>query len=226
MADMFKVQAGDLLKLRKFYKRAPNKFRSVQANVLNSFAFGTRAEQLDVIQKRMIIRNKRFASGSMRVEKARSGRLESRTGSLMRARFTGWQEQQTGGSDPRGRVATLLGRSGDINKQIRPMARMKPGQDFINPDDYPGKSNEHRTTVMLQAIHRNKERKPFIIKRSRKWKRGLYKLHGRKIKMLQSFEPRSNRIQRIPWATIGKRRYFAVNKPRDVWAASIRRVLK
>jgi hypothetical protein len=226
MSEMFEIEAADLINLRKFFKRAPREFRRTQASVLNSFAFGTRTESLDVIFEKMTIRDSRFAKSSMRVEKARSKRLESRAGSLNRARFTGWAEQQTGEKPDRGRVATVLARGSNERNRIRPGFRMKPSSNFMSPGDFQGKTDEHRVTVMLQTISRDKIRKPFVIRKSRKWGKGLYKLHGNKIKRLQSFEPKYDKVRRIPWMSAARRRYFRANRPRDVWAKSIRHVLK
>lgn len=230
MSDLFSIHGGDLINLRKLYKRAPKKFLRITANMLTSFAFGNRKESLDIIHSKMTIRNPKFISRMIRVIKARGNepisRQESIVGSLTTDRFSGLKEQELGTKTKRTRVFSLLARFGDIKRQAKPSARLKPGNQFLTPDDFPGKSSQHRVISMLQILGREKHKKPFIIKGHRKFKSGLYQFYRRKLRQLQSFEPDSPQPKRVRWLSGGRKKFFATANIRKMWANSLRRVLK
>lgn len=230
MSRLFQVEAKDLINLRKFYKKAPKQFQRVSANVLTSFAFGTRTESLGAINDKMTVRNKRFVDGSVRVVKARSGPIssqESEMGSINRARFSGWAEQELGTPTKRTRVATALARGNNPEKQIKPSLRLKPSNQFISPKEYKGRSEQHRTNIMIWDLMRTNSKKPFRIRKHRKFKPGLYKFVRKKIVAVQVFAKASKlQPKRIRWMTTGINTYFKKNPPRRVWGDSIRHILK
>lgn len=231
MSQMFQIELKDFINLHKFYKRAPREFQKTAAGVLNSFAFGTRKSAIDVINDKMTVRNKRFVETSFRVKTANANTdlnsMVSRVGSIKRPRFSGWEEQQTGKKRPSTRVGTLLSRGKNESKQIRPAARMKPGRNFPDSGDFKGKSEQQRTTVMLNTLKRKKFRKPFVIRRNlRKLKAGLYRFFRGKVKMLQRFDSKKAQPKKLDWMGEARREYFNAHPVRQTWARAIKHVLK
>lgn len=227
--QLFDIEAKNLIRLHRFFRKAPKQFARAAANVLTSFAFGNRTQSLRIIESKMTVRNERFVSSSLRVEKAQGnvplGSQQALVGSIKRDRFTGWTEQETGQKITRTRTTTLLARGGNINRQVRPAFRLKPGNRFASPDDFSGQSPQHRVTVMLQTLSRQKSIRPFIIKGHRKFKSGLYKFLRKKIRRIQTFK-NPKQPKRIHWLTGGARLYFKATNIDQVWAAALKRVLK
>ena len=232
MSQMFQIELKDFINLKKFYKRAPREFQLTAANVLNSFAFGTRKSAIDVISKQMTVRNKRFVETSIRVKTANQNTdlnsMVSRTGSIDRPRFSGWEEQQTGKKRPSTRVGTLLSRGKNKSNQIRPAARMKPGSNFPDAGDYSGKDEQQRTTIMLNVLKRKKYKKPFVIRRKlKKFAPGLYRFFRGKIKMLQRFDSKgSEQPEKLDWMGMARKEYFSKHPVRNTWGKAIKHVLK
>lgn len=228
--QMFQLDRKELDRLVRLYKRMPREFQQATARMLNSFAFGTQKEAIKVIQRRMTVRNQRFVKSAVRVRKARgSDQLtaqEAITGSIFRARFSGWREQELGKATDRTRIATIFARGGDKGKQIRPSLRMKSNNQFLSPDDFPGNSAAHRVVVMLQVLSRKRHRRPFIIKHHPKFKPGLYKFQRRKLHMVQDFNPSKPQPRRIRWMTSGRKRYFRGVDLRALWTDNLNRSLK
>ena len=226
MSEFITLNANDLLKLRRFYKSSPKQFRRSIVNLINTYAFETRKEALKVIHSDMKVRNQSFVVSRMRVQTARLNTMESKTGSIYSPRFSGWEEQETGKKTKRTRVATTLGRGGSDEGQIRPMNRLKPGKDFITPDDFNADSSDHRVVAMLRALEKQKYTKPFIIKGHRKFKSGLYKRHRKKIRRVQEFKSKNAQPKRIKWMTKARNNFFARANTREMWANSIKRTVR
>ena len=229
-SKMFHIDRSELRKLTKFYKDAPRLFSRAAAGYLNSVGFGTRSQSLQIINRRMTIRDSRFIQSSIRVQKARPGqplaKMHSEVGTIVRERFTGLREQEEGTKADRSRVPTLVARGSDKQKKVKPSVRMKSANQFMSPDDFKGKNAAHRVVVMLQVLARRQFRKPFLIKGHRRFRKGLYQFKQRKLRMVQSFEPRNSTVRRVRWLTGGTRIFFRKNKPREVWDPNIRHVLK
>jgi hypothetical protein len=227
-SELFQIDLSNLINLRKFYKKAPKQFFKAANATLNSFAFGTRKKSLSIIQNKMTIRNQKFVSGSLRVQKSTGtniNNLRSEVGSIKRQRFTGWKEQELGSKPERPRSVTKFAR-GSKNRRLRPSFRMKPSNDFLSADDFEIKGGGDRTTIMLQMIGRRKgKKKPFIIKGSSKFKSGLYVFRRKKIKRIQTFK-QTKKPKRISWMQGGRREFFRTADINKIWAESIRRVLK
>jgi len=226
MSEFIEMNATDLIKLRRFYKKSPKKFNLSMVNLINSFAFETRKEALKVIHSDMQVRNQSFVVSRMRVNTARLSTMESGVGSIYGKRFSGWKEQEYGTKTKRTRVATAIGRGGSESKQIMPMNRMKPGKDFPTPDDYEADTAEHRVIAMLRALKKAKYRKPFVIKKHKKFKSGLYKYHRNKLRRVQEFKSKKAQPKRVKWMTKARNNMFSKNNTRDMWAKSIKRVVK
>ncbi len=226
MSEFLDINASDLIKLRRFYKKSPKKFNLSMVNLINSFAFETRKEALKVIHSDMQVRNQSFVVSRMRVKTANLSTMESMTGSIYGKRFTGWQEQEHGTKTKRTRIATSIGRGGSESKQIMPMNRMKPGKNFPTPDDYKADTDAHRVVVMLRALKKAKYKKPFVIKGRTKFKSGLYKFHRNKLRRVQEFKSKKAQPKRIKWMTKARNNMFAKNNTRDMWAKSLKRTMR
>ncbi|MCP4748089.1 MAG: hypothetical protein GY874_18425 [Desulfobacteraceae bacterium] len=222
---MFELKASDLINLQRFYKRAPEKFIRAMAGTMNSIAFGNRTESLKIIEKRMTVRNKRFVNSRIRVAKARTSNLTSEVGSIAAPRFSGWAEQELGVAAKRTRVMGLMARRGNYTNQAMHSARLKPGSTQITDDQYAGKTRRFRTRAMLMDLKRRKIKRPFVIKRHRKFAPGLYKMVRGHVVRLQRFKA-TRTPRRIRWLSDGRKNYFASNDIRKTWAKAIDYVLR
>lgn len=229
MSQMFDLSKKELVQLALLMRRQPLVWNRAATNVLNSFAFGNRTESMKVIRTRMTVRNERFLSSSMRVEKAKLGqditRKHSEVGSIQRDRFSGWKEQELGTTTKKTRSQSLLARGGTLTKAVRPSVRMKKANAYEKPENFDGKNLHHRNIVMMQELRRRGYRKPFVIHGHKRIRSGLYKFHSRKLMILQDFrQPKGPK--RVKWLQGGERKYFAKNKPSDVWHESLKREMK
>lgn len=225
MTPIFTIDLKDLFRLRRMYKKAPHLLAATMANLVNSFAFGTRAVSLNIIRKRMVVRAGKFVDSRVRVAKARAGRLQSEMGSIASPRFTGWVEQELDKPVQRTRVFGIMARKGDIRQKAIGQSRLKPGAGHITPDQYPGRDERFRTTSMIMDIKRRGIKKSFVIRKHRKLKTGLYRLLKGRVQMLQHFktvrQPRA-----VRWMSGAIKLYMTGNRVRNEWAKSIRHVLK
>jgi hypothetical protein len=230
--QMFDMDDRDLRKLRRLYKRAPRQMRAATAGVLNSFAFGVREEIPKSIDALMTVRNPRFVKSKTRVEMAKRSQpisnQTSRVGSLLGPRFTGWKEQQLGTRSTRSRVATLNARGGNFSKPMQGKARLKPNQKFLDPDSIKKvKDDNHRLFVFFKIHERRRKQQAFTIRRKTgRFKPGLYRFKGKKIRKQQDFQPRRVQPHKKPWMQHATRKYFqGVSIPR-IWQKEVRRVFK
>lgn len=232
MSDLFILQMDtkDLKLLEKFFRKAPLLFAEATAGMLNNFAFGTRLTSIGVIHQKMTVRSTPFIRHIVRVNKANKNQPMnqqfSATGAIALPRFSGLVEQEVGTKTDRTRTATVLARSGSQKKKIKPAFRMKKSNKLLSWHDYPGKSAEHRTIVMLQTLFRKKYRKPFLITRKPGLPKGMYIIRKRKLHLLQSFEPRNLQPKRVRWLSTGTFRYFKGLDLRNLWRTQIEHVMK
>jgi hypothetical protein len=228
--ETFKVDDRDLRELRDFYRRAPAVFRTVAADLINDFAFGSRNASFEVLREKMVIRNFGFMQRQIRVAKARQNApidtQKAEVGSVPTRRFSGWKEQQTGERTARERVVNLLARGGNKKRQVRRPARLRPGSDFESYRKYPGRGVEQRNIVMLQRLDSQRWKRPFLVLGKRGMRPGLYKFVRRKPKLLQLFDPKSAQPRKIPWLTDAVARYFQREDIGRLWARKMRYRLK
>lgn len=230
MSDMFNLDLGEMLKLRKFMKRSPKQFHRVAIGVLNTAAFGTRTEAIKELRSNLIIRNDRFLKSSVRVQKANTreslNRAESTVGSIGRNRFSGWIEQQTGQSGDKTRTSTSFGRGGSASGDLPVGSRFKR-KNILSPDRFPGSSPESRSIAMINSLKRRNYTRSFIIKGNRKFKGGLYKIKGRKrIAAVQKFNSKPVKPKRLTWLTNARGKFLRSKPLREIWARNIKHVLK
>ena len=229
MSQMFDLDKKELVELVMIMRKQPKVWNRAATNLLNSFAFGNRQESIKVIRTRMTVRNERFLSSSLRVEKAKTNqKLASKiaeVGSIRRDRFSGWAEQELGTATKQTRSQSLLARGGSTNKVIRPGVRMKPAKNYERPENFNGQDLHHRNIVMMQTLRRRKYRKPFVIHGHKRIRSGLYKFHSRKLMILQDFKAPKG-PKRVKWLSGGEQKYFAKNKPSAVWREALKREMK
>jgi len=200
--------------LAKIHRLAPRKLPRATGNILNTLAFETRTNALDILNDRLIIRRPGFARRQMRVDKARtSAAISSQratVGSVALGKFTGWAEQEHGKRGNRTHFATVAGRRGSKKNVVPPRFRLNK--------DYPEQGST-RLGAFLAMMERRKGRKPFVMKG------GLFKFVGkRKIKMLQSFE-KPKKTKRLAWMTLARRATIASNPARKLWNRELKFLL-
>jgi hypothetical protein len=195
MSDIFKVEQSDLHRLTKFFKESPRDFRYATAGVLNSLAFQTRRNDIQVLSGNMIIRNRRFLESNLKVEKTRAVSIDQQiayAGSIERPGFSGWKEQQNGTTSEKQRSGTIHARSGNRAASMKAKSRMKSGNKFYKPTQYQGKDKRSRFQFMLRVIG-SRGGGEFLLSENMPTKKGsmgkgLYELRQGKIKRLQSTE--------------------------------------
>lgn len=206
-----------------FMRRAPDLFAKAGANVLNTIAFSSRKTVMRKIKSSMTVRNERFIKSTLLIDKARKGQplymLASTLGTVEKPRYSGLEEQITGGKKQR--VPTMLARGGSKKKQVRTMDRLRPAKTFLDIDKY-----QKAPDALIAVSARAKRRKvPFIVKTPGKHRLppGLYKIRAHKILMLQSFKSES--VKRINWMEEGVQDYFDRVDMLRVWTRATERVL-
>lgn len=213
--DIFDLNLKEIIQLRRWYKRQPKKFRRAEIMVLNEFAFGNRRSVVDLLTKRMTIRNPKFLNSRIKVSKATMSRAVSVMGTIESPRFSGFVEQEFGTATDRNRVASLLARGGSASKQIKPSLRLKPSADIITKDDY----GIERNASFLAAATARKEKKMIRIGKS------ILKRRGGKFRLVQRINPKNKQPKRRPFMQTSRKIYFSSINLKRVWADKINRVL-
>lgn len=230
MVQVFTFDGTDFLKFVQMTRKAPRRVGFATANMLTSFAFGTRRKAIQVIDQKMTIRNQNFIVGAIRFIKAKGvkpiNQQQSEVGSIRRPRFSGLVEQETGKRTKRSRVFTQLARRGSMRNVVQGPARLKASNQFFKPSDIGGTRGHKQVAAFLAMLKREKYKKPFIISKSRKFKKGLYKFHRKRLVKLQDFEPRKVQPKRVKWLTLGRIRYFKSVNEKKVWYKSVKRIFK
>jgi len=235
MSDDFSISRIDLLRLIKFYKRAPKQFMMASKGLLTSFAYQSREQQIREIQSSMTVRNINFVKARIRYQKARGNRIDNiyaETGSIQSPRFTGWKEQELGTKPMRTRTQSLTARGSDWNKQVKGTARMKPANRFFDPDsEMEGSSTEQRMAIALAGMRKGTiKKRNFLIKKKMRGKlktlkRGLWGMQRKQIYRLQTFKPSKLQPKRNQWHSRAIRKTMARINLRNEWVKQINRVL-
>ena len=223
-AIKLKLDLTDWQKLKKFYKKAPKKAQFASASVLNSMAFQTRMQYIDNINNDLEVRSPGFVKSSIRVERAKGSEDMSRqlsmVGSIERANFSGWVEQETGETTEREKLITKKARGGSFAAKISSRAKLRKGRSFPNPNDFPGVSLHQKAVVLLQVMGRGSGNKPFIMFGHNSLIPGLYEFQGGTLTRLQSFvgdfQPKKN-----PLLIPARNKVFTLNNLRFEWAKAI-----
>lgn len=233
MESIFDLNKKDLRTLKRFFKESPVRFRQATAGVLNSLAFSTRKYDIENIEKSMTVRNKRFVQSSIRVDKARSGSIESQvayTYSIQKGNFTGWAEQQLNTRTQQKKQFTDTGRGGSPRRRVPAKYRMKKGKKFLRSSTITPSINkfkdEYHRTVIFMAMMRRRKKEPFYIDYPiGKMKRGLYIVEKGQIKRIAKTEDIKN-PKRIRWRTQSITKLKSKNDIRTIWQDNIDRAIK
>jgi len=223
----FKADLKEIVKLRLFLQNAPKKVRKASAEFLNNLAFGSRRAALKELDRTMTIRSPGFIRGSVRVQKTRAGtsivQQMSVMGSIRRARFSGFEEQEFGTDTKRKRVQTTAARGGKWGRRVAPRFRLKPGAKVLKPQDRKLKANQ--IIPFLQIISREKYRKPFLLpKAHKKLQKGIFNLKGRRIQRLHALKAKQPKTNR--WHSNAVDRYLSRRRLRLEWQKSMNWVFK
>ena len=210
-----KIDDKQLKQFQKMCRSGQKEFQYVTAEYLNSSAFRARELNIKNIQSQMTIRDQRFLSSSLRVEKTKPVSINQQiaiSGSIARPRFTGWKEQEDGGTAERKRKITISARGGSKQAKAQGKARLRPGNKIYKPEQFQGVTYERRFYFMMRVLG-SRGGGQFLITKKIKTKRGalnpaLYNLKNGKISMLQKFEAlevRRNKWQTDDWNDIKRR---------------------
>lgn len=213
--ELFNVDMRTLGKLRGWYKRQPRQFRRASSLMLNEFAFGSRRSALDLIGKRMTIRNEKFISSRFRVTKSSPATQMSVMGTITAARFSGFVEQEFGRHTDRNRVATLAARSGSRSNQIKPRNRLKPSVHLVTMEDY----GQNRPAVFVAMAIKLKERRLMRIGKS------IVRRKGKRLQLIQRIAPRKKQPRKRPFMETARRSYFRSTNIKRLWSRTVQRVL-
>ena len=229
--NTFTIDSQDLKKLDRFFKGFPKEMRQATAGILNSLAFQTRKNDIQIISANMIIRNRRFLESSLRVKTTPPRRIEEQVAyaySMERPRFTGWKEQQKGTPPKRKRSITKYARGGDMHKQVRHKARLKSGNKFYRPEQYQGKTYQQRFYFMMRVLGSRGGGEFLLLKKIATKRgmlgRGLYVLKGHQIKKLQDFE-RSFNVRRDMWRSQSLSKLHSNNDIQRIWKEQLNRII-
>lgn len=234
MAEMFQMSTKDFKGLERFFQQSPVLFKKAARSVLNSFAFGTKSEMAIEVGRQLKVRNPSFVRSSIRVNMARGsniGSMFSEAYTVKRRGFTGWAEQETGQLSSLNRTITKFARGDSWTGRVRSANRLKPSNRFRTPDDWSGRSYEHKISKMLGAMRggRAMKKQPFIIKRSAKgaystMKRGTYNWRKSQVKRTQNFEKKTQ-PKRIPMMKNARLNYFRKTSIIRVWGKEVDRIM-
>lgn len=244
---MFQAKIKEFWALQRIYREMPKKFNYASANLLNTFAFGTKKQTFVVISREMIVRKPGFVRSSVRVTKA-NGRIDvnkqkSICGSIYRDKFTGWREQELLEETTRTKTITPLARNNVPTKILPGRFRLKKSNEFMSPDhsDYASQADKHKKSVMMLNILAKKgHKKPFKVFGHDKLRSGLYVFKGvikkvtvvkdnkkrtykrRDIGMIQKFD---NKVQPKPiaWMSQSRIEYFRSINLSKLWESSLER---
>lgn len=203
---MITADLSDIRKLERFFKRAPSQLPRSTASVLTGMAFEARKIDIEILSRYLIVRNRKFMESSIRVQKARSGRIETQAafvGSINRPNFTGWAEQETGAIPKVQRAATLRARGGSKRGQIQSKARLRKANKFYKPEQFQGRTLQQRFGFMMRVLNTMGGSQYFIASQDIPIRRGhispgLYLIRQHRLMRLQGFQA-TKQTPRLDW---------------------------
>lgn len=180
----------------KLMRESPKQFAYAAAGVMNTMAFQTRTNDIKNLSSTMIIRDPRFLTNSLRVDKAKGNRsialMEAHVYSVKRDRFTGWEEQETGKQKQRKRAGTLAARGGNKSAKMKNTARFKSANKFYRPSQFHAKTEKSQFMAMIRVMA-TRGGGEFLLDNNIATKRGhlnkgLYSFKKNRITRLQKLE--------------------------------------
>lgn len=227
-SELFQIDAKNIFKLKKFYKKSKKDFARAVAAVLNEFAFRTRDEILGVIQDKMTVRSASFVRGSVRVERAKPGNIsnmKSSTGTIRRPRFTGWIEQSLGRPPQKTRATTLFARGGNKGRRLKPSYRIRSIKKKYDVRQIRGRNQAAKNAILFRTVKKEAGGKPFLLFGHKDFKSGAYLLKRGRLRRIQTFGVKK-KLKKINVVEEGRKRYFQKTNINLVWAAALKRTLK
>jgi hypothetical protein len=237
MAEEFKLTAdfSELRKMKKDFKfKRPSQVIAAIRTTLNDQSFLTMrvAKQFTLPQKFNI--RSRFVQNSVRVKKA-TGRNVAAMQALTGSTFPGMRDQELGASRSNEEISTTASRvGGTFKKKVRTANRFNRLADIERADRFKGNSPEHRITVMLRTLAAQNFKGAMFIRRSKKFKTGIYKFKGRArrartggvfkpIVMIKDLSKPSVRIPKRPWLLPSTKRGANKNMSLKLWRRNAKR---
>lgn len=238
MATIFTIDKRDLKKFQRMMKKMPIETRRATAGYLNSLAFETRKFDIENIDRAMVIRDRKFLSGSLIVKKTNAVPIDRQVaiaGSLMRPRFSGWKEQETGGKPKFRKGFSPAARKSNFKNKTIGKARLHPNAKFVRHTDFDiknAKSDAQRIGVFLKLIKDRKNKsglfkttKSFIMPRYKGWSAGLYGYGSGRFQKFQDFDEMNKTPRQNRWRTASLNSLRAMDKTK-IWAENFRRAIK
>lgn len=243
---MFQLDDRELKQLLKFYKNAPKQFLAASAGMLNTFAFGVRDNAHQELKNKLTIRADGFVKSSIRVQKTRIVPLanqEAITGSVIRPRFSGWIEQETGEPGSAKYLSTKSARNHNYKNVINAKSRVHPNQEFLNIDNMQsrlknfgktkgrniGRSKAQRTVAMMESLRKGYIKKGSVVKVKEsgglKYKHATYAFKRGRLFIQREFV-KPAKTKKNPWMQPARDKYFKQVNLQNLWAHQINRVLK
>lgn len=237
MAEAFKIKAdfSELKKMRKSFKfKRPSQVAAAIRTTLNDQAFLTmNVAKKSELPKRFNIRS-RFVQNSVRVKKA-TGRNVALMQALTGSTFPGMRDQELGAIRNDEEIPTVASRiGGTFKKKVRGRERFNRLGEIKRANRFKGTSPEHRITVMLRSLAADNYKGAFFIRRSKKFKKGIYKFKGRgrrartggvfkPVIMIKDLSKSSIRIPRKPWLQPSTKRGANKRMTLNFWRRNAKR---
>jgi len=240
---MFDIEAdfGELRKMEKRFKfKRPSQVQAAIRTVLNDEAFlSMRVARQFTLPQKFNIRSK-FVQNSVRVKKA-TGRNVGAMQALVGSIYSPMRDQEFGATrstktdvSTEG-ISTKASRiSGSAGKKVSTKNRYNRLGDIKKSNEFRGTSGEHRILVMLRTLASQNYKGAMFIRRSNKFKTGIYKFKGRSkraksggiikpIIMIKDLSHPTIRIKRKPWLEPSVKRAANKRNVLKFWRRAARR---
>jgi hypothetical protein len=235
---MIKIDDKQLKNYIKSLEEAGPKAKGIISGILNSHAFKTREYDIKNISQSMVIRDTKFMTGSLRVEKAsKTSSINSMiaiAGSINRKGFSGWKEQQDGGTPKKRRGYTPGARNGNFKNKTVGTSRLKSGQKFSRPTDFnfPGIKSENQKIglflkIMMDRKNKSglmKEGKSFVLPKYKGFERGLYNYKNHKFTKYQEFDKANRPVKSNKWRSRSLSDLYSKNDIDKLWTDGLKRI--
>jgi len=174
----FQITSNDLKAFRELMKNAPFAMQKVTANALNALGASLKTEVVKTLNQTMTIRNRSFPASQTMVFKTSPGRsVQSQNvivGSRHTTKFSGWAENEEGGSSERNRVIMLFARGGDKSKVVPKSNRISQA---IADADSMGISGTEGNRVYGLIAFLARQSYSGLVRVGGRFKGGIYKLN-------------------------------------------------
>lgn len=187
------------------------------AFTLNEMAFQDGKRSTKILKADLTVRTPKFMVNPTLSKKTTSGfkiktarttgninNMNSEVGSVKRARFTGWYENQFGTKQDTSRLPTTVARGNNNSSVVKRSLRQDKISKSPTDKDYgPGYKG---SIIMLRKLQREKYKGTFVVTNHKKMKPGAYKFRGRtpkkglrRLQMVQAYKQNIKRTKRNYW---------------------------